>query len=470
MMSVSPKGKQIEVLALPTHGHYVVLGTAGSGKTTIALLRARHLSSLPGKDKVLLVTFNKALVHYMRYIDGSDSTKLRVENYHTWARGYLNSRGKMPTWNGILNTEGKEALIKQALSILKSKNPAESTLKRPEQFFIEEIRFIQQFGFASFDEYREAERIGRSKAFLTRENRKWVYEVYSLYLRLRQEQGQKYDWDDLALYAYYELKEDHTERLYTHIIIDEGQDFSPMMIRSLTEEVRAGGSFTFFGDVAQQIYGNRLSWRDSGIDTSKIWRFDINYRNPATIMAFANDITGSTFWQHSDDMVTAVSQIAKGPNPILLRFSSRQEETKWIVKRAVTTGKLSSTVIICRNRADIDCLIAELERLNCHAIEINKDTAGFPDQKKVYLTTYHSAKGLEFENVFIPYLSQEKIPDPEMLSKAETEGECYSNELKLFYVAVTRCKNALYMSYSGTLSPIFPAKSIHYDSKDMEAI
>lgn len=51
-MSVSPKGKQIEVLALPTHGHYVVLGTAGSGKTTIALLRARHLSSLPGKDKV----------------------------------------------------------------------------------------------------------------------------------------------------------------------------------------------------------------------------------------------------------------------------------------------------------------------------------------------------------------------------------------------------------------------------------
>ena len=52
MMSVSPKGKQIEVLALPTHGHYVVL------------------------DKVLLVTFNKALVHYMRYIDGSDSTKL----------------------------------------------------------------------------------------------------------------------------------------------------------------------------------------------------------------------------------------------------------------------------------------------------------------------------------------------------------------------------------------------------------
>lgn len=57
MIGIKPQGKQNEVLALPAKGHTVVLGTAGSGKTTIALLRAIHLSKLSGNEKVLLVTF-----------------------------------------------------------------------------------------------------------------------------------------------------------------------------------------------------------------------------------------------------------------------------------------------------------------------------------------------------------------------------------------------------------------------------
>ena len=46
-MDIRPKGKQEEVMALPAQGHIVVLGTAGSGKTTIALLRALHLANIP---------------------------------------------------------------------------------------------------------------------------------------------------------------------------------------------------------------------------------------------------------------------------------------------------------------------------------------------------------------------------------------------------------------------------------------
>jgi DNA helicase IV len=61
-----PIGRQKDVLALPGQGHTVVLGTAGSGKTTLAILRAAFLSD-PATDhagKTLLVTFNKALVTY----------------------------------------------------------------------------------------------------------------------------------------------------------------------------------------------------------------------------------------------------------------------------------------------------------------------------------------------------------------------------------------------------------------------
>lgn len=106
-MNITPKGKQKEVLALPSTGHTVVLGTAGSGKTTIALLRAYHLAALPGNKKVLLVTFNGALVEYIKGISDVIPRNLTVENYHKFARGYLHSRGKMPPRNGILNSDSK---------------------------------------------------------------------------------------------------------------------------------------------------------------------------------------------------------------------------------------------------------------------------------------------------------------------------------------------------------------------------
>ncbi|MCL1994915.1 MAG: AAA family ATPase [Defluviitaleaceae bacterium] len=466
MLGITPMGKQNEVMALSTKGHNVILGTAGSGKTTIALLRAHHLANMPDGGRVLLVTFNGALVKYMRGISASRPTNLVVENYHKFARGYLNSRGKMPQWNGILGPEEKAYYIEQAVETLKKLYPTESTFKRPKNFFVDEITFIQKFGFTSHDEYKEAERIGRATAYLSRKNREWVYMVYEKYIELRESAGRKYDWDDLAIYVYKELLDDDNERRYTHIIIDEGQDFSPMMIESLVESVADDGSFTFFGDVAQQIYGSRLSWRDSGVDASKIWRFDVNYRNPATIIAFAKDITQSEYWQQDGDMVDAITQIAEGPKPILVKFSNKQSEMAWVAERAIATGKTSSTVIICRNRADIDAFLIAFKNRGCDATEINRDTPGFVHLKKVYLTTYHAAKGLEFDNVFVPHLTDDKLPDVDIVSSAVSEKDAYSDEIKLLYVAVTRSKYGLYMTYSGTLSPLFPEDSDSYDYSD----
>lgn len=71
-MGIKLEGKQREVLALPASGHIVVLGTAGSGKTTIATYRAIHLSQIPNAGKVLLVTFNGALVKYMNKCNYSE--------------------------------------------------------------------------------------------------------------------------------------------------------------------------------------------------------------------------------------------------------------------------------------------------------------------------------------------------------------------------------------------------------------
>ena len=221
-MNITPKGKQKEVLALPSTGHTVVLGTAGSGKTTIALLRAYHLAALPGNKKVLLVTFNGALVEYIKGISDVIPRNLTVENYHKFARGYLHSRGKMPPRNGILNSDSKAYYISLAKKSLQEQYPTESTLARSDDFFVDEITFIEKFGFTDLDTYNQAERIGRASANIKRENRKWVFAVYEKYIELRKTAGHEYDWDDLALYVYLELQNDQTPRRYTHIIVDEG--------------------------------------------------------------------------------------------------------------------------------------------------------------------------------------------------------------------------------------------------------
>ena len=257
--NINPDGRQNEVIALKPYGHNVVLGTAGSGKTTMALLRAIGLSNLPSSPNVLVVTFNGALVQYMDKIINRCYKNITIENFHRFARGYLNSRGKMPRYNGILNSDTKEELIRCALSHLKDNYPEESTLQRPLTVFVDEITFIQNFGFANLQEYVSAERIGRSSANIKRENRKWFYAVFEKYKELREKDGYLYDWDDLAFYTYREFINDNEKRRYDHIIVDEGQDFSPMMIKALTVAVNKSGSFSFFGDVAQQIYGSRLS-------------------------------------------------------------------------------------------------------------------------------------------------------------------------------------------------------------------
>lgn len=85
-----PKGKQLEVLDLKPEGHNVVLGTAGSGKTTLAIYRAIYLATLDDKEKVMLVTFNTTLVKYLEAIVGSEIPRnIEVRNYHKFARGYL---------------------------------------------------------------------------------------------------------------------------------------------------------------------------------------------------------------------------------------------------------------------------------------------------------------------------------------------------------------------------------------------
>lgn len=468
MAKIEPKGKQIDVLGLKVSGHSVVLGTAGSGKTTIAVLRARYLANAFPKQRVLFVTFNKALLAYLD--DAYDILPRNVDarNYHRFARGYLNSIGQMG-WKCILDdSEIKYKLVEQCIEDAKNRFGDNSTLNRPVEVFTDEIQYLQHFGIDTLEDYLTIERIGRASTYIKRENRQYFFYVFERYQELREECGYNYDWDDLAYHTYKALIEDTRPRLYTHIVVDEGQDFSPMMLKSLIAAIPTDGSFIFFGDVAQQIYGSRISWRDAGISISnnEIWRFKDNYRNSHEIVSFASDIVGSIYWKSSEDLVPPSATKAYGPKPQLIHFKDATTESEWVIAAAIRLADNSSNVIIVRDHTLVDKFILMFRRRGVRAQKIEGKMQAFSSANGVSVTTFYSAKGLEFDNVFIPFLCNNNFPDPEKLQTTAEEDVC-ADEIKLLYVAVTRARRGLYMSYHDELTKLFPLESVNYDSTEM---
>ncbi len=143
----APIGVQKEVVALPAEGHVVVLGTAGSGKTTMAIHRAANISNplVPNNGRTLLVTFNRTLVRYIDFLAVADLVKVDVHTYHRFARGYLAQRGLMGP-NSICSERLREELLRDSVAELARLHVGHPLFARPLQFFVDEVAWMSRHG------------------------------------------------------------------------------------------------------------------------------------------------------------------------------------------------------------------------------------------------------------------------------------------------------------------------------------
>lgn len=454
-----PIGRQREVLYLPANGHTVVLGTAGSGKTTLAILRSLYLAD-PSTDhggRALLVTFNRCLVTYMKHLAGTVRRQVVVENYHRFARGYLSSRGELP-WGSICKRQERLRFTRLALHDARAKSGGSSILQRPEGFFDEEFQWIQQHGITDAQSYVDADRIGRAMARVTRAERVELFALYERYLARRRQGGKLHDWGDLASAVLRELPSDRTKRRYRHVVIDEGQDFSPEMLRSLAAAIPGDGSLTFFGDIAQQIYGHRMSWRNAGLAAPRVWRFKENYRNTKQIAKLALALAAMPHFPDDPDLVEPTAPVADGPRPALVRLSSESEEQRLVLSRAASLAQTGTAAILFRTREQERAISG---RFQTQATRLHGDLQQWPSGPGLFYGTYHAAKGLEFDTVFLPFLSEESWPHPPDVQHLGVE-EAASRDSRLLYVGITRARSTLVLTYCGRMTPLLPkAKGLY---------
>ena len=435
-----------------------MLGTAGSGKTTLAILRAAYLadSATPHAGTTLLVTFNRALVTYLQHLAAPELRNVHVENYHVFARGYINSRGLM-SYNCICDPETRDSLISGAVASL-ANGSVENLAGRPKSFFSEAVRWTYQLGLVEESGAITGLQHGLG---LTEAEANSVWRVRVTYEQLRQQVGKLYDWDDIAITVNSELTVDDRPRLYRHVVIDEGQDFSPVMIQSLTRAVGDEGAVTFFGDVAQQIYGNKFSWRSAGLEITEPWLFEENYRNTKQIADLALALTRQPFYAGMADLVSPRSPRAAGPLPALVRCTNSAKECDFMLQAALKASREGTAAILVRDREDERLFTSRL-RANSF-IRLHREMTIWQPESGLYIGTYHAAKGLEFDAVYLPFLSAERMPDPDVVEiNGEADGDAM--EARLLYVGITRARSTLVLSYHGTLTRLLPSETSLYQS------
>jgi superfamily I DNA/RNA helicase len=414
-----------------------------------AAILADPMTSHAGK--VLLVTFNRTLLAYLNYWRPPALVDVTIENYHAFARGYLAARGKMGS-DSICEAAEQEGLISAAVGEVsrRSGSKLSALFERPLQFFIDEIRFLARYGLDGAD-YVKSDRVGRGPGF-PRELRPGLLEVYEEYRRLRSEAGRRYDWDDLAGAVLDELRADEGERLYRHVVIDEGQDFSPQMLRSLAAAIPPDGSLTFFGDMAQQIYGRQVSWKQAGLEVPHgVWRFRRNYRNTPEIADLGLAIAAMPYYREVPDMVEPDEFEPSGPPPSLVQCADSREETEFVIEAARAAAATGSVGVLMRRHQD-EARFRAAFRGGQH---LHKHMGNWDPGPGFSWGTVHAAKGYEFDTVILVGLSADRWPEPEIV-KARGDQLAAVEDGPLLYVGVTRARRELIMTSVGRPTKLLP--------------
>lgn len=447
-MKIKPRGRQREVLYLPTEGHHVVLASAGSGKSTVAVLRSRYLAD-PGLDhagRVLLVTYTQALTKYLAQLVDPSGPSVDVLTLHTVGRNALARTGARELYDARV----MRRLQERAILTFKRSHRAHRLSARPERFFIDEFAWIAGHGIEDATTYVEAERVGRGSARLLRADREMLFDVYTSYLDLRAEDGYDYDLQDMPHQLHLALRDGKTNLPYKHVVIDEAQDFAPEVLRAAAQMIPDGGSLTVFADYAQQIYGRRMSWRSAGLRVSKLWELDGNYRNTKQISAVAAAIAELPGFE-ADDLRPLPSAYDEGPVPTLTRCATPDAEDRCIAEHVQRFASRGNVAVLTRTVSDRNRLARVLPPI---AKKLDRNLNGLePDG--IYYGTLHAAKGLEFDSVHICHCSSDRLPD-QRASDALGVDEARAEDLRLLYVGVTRARTNLAISYVGTKSELLP--------------
>lgn len=447
----------------PYAGPAQVSGGAGTGKTVTALHRAYHLArhiDVAGAPPVLLTTFTRSLAQSLErqlalLADGADDIeRIEVLNVDRLAhRVLVRAIGHQPEVvnDSELRVEWDAAARAEGLPFSGA-------------FLVEEWdQVILAHDIADEETYLNTPRSGRGVR-LGREQRRTVWKIISDLVRRMRDAG-RWTHHQIAGEAARILANSDSHP-YRHVVVDEAQDLHPAQWRLLRAAVRPGPDDLFVvGDPHQRIYGNRVSLAQVGINVrGRSRRLKISYRTTQQILAWSVPLLGDMPADGLDgdpDVLSGYRAPRSGRRPVIRHFDDRMDELAALVERVrVWLGEgvePHAIGIAARTTSLVRQITAELSAARIPTV--SPTAAASPGS--VRAGTMHGMKGLEFGRVGVIGVADGVVPLARAVTPDSTDAVAHAHDLQrercLLFVACTRARDDLYVSYTGDPSPFLPA-------------
>lgn len=443
-----------------------VLGGAGTGKTVVAMHRAKHLAAeLKDKERILFTTYTANLASdikdNLRKICTLDEIRrIDVINLDAWVSQFLREHGYPAE---IAYDEKADNLWEEA--VMGTDLSGEFSVS----FYEEEYNrvVVAQEAF-SLGKYVKASRTGRGTR-LDRKKRMQIWKVFEAYQNLMKE-NQVRDINTAMYECRLLIEKISSETRYKHVIVDEGQDLSAnafRLLRSIAGEEHENDIF-IVGDAHQRIYKNKAALSKCGINIrgrSSVLR--INYRTTEEIRkaAFAL-LNGISFDDLDDSFDTGdrCQSLTHGLVPEIIATANANEEFDAIlakVKGLIDGGVSAKNIcVVARTHKLLDDYIAHFTSSGIRCYEIKGNKADDRGLDGIRVATMHRVKGLEFQYVFVVAANNRIIPLASAIdhTDAVSEQETMTAEKCLLYVALTRAQKGAYISGYGKMSEFLQGK------------
>ncbi|WP_323169729.1 3'-5' exonuclease [Pantoea agglomerans] len=442
LIDVKPTAEQLALFSRIQPGVEIIRGAAGSGKTTTALLKLRSAIGFylnrrrrqtePKPVNVLVLTFNKTLRGYIKELakkqfSVGNAIDMEVSTFNSWSRGLIGPQS-------ILTIDQTQCLLKGF---------GKSYFSDADFIADEAAYVLGRFSKDALNEYLTARRDGRGTVpRMERPNRVILLEkVIKPYLDYKVKHGFR-DWNDNAI----DLQE-HKYKNYDVIVVDETQDFSANEIRAIMNQAARDCTITFVLDSAQKIYARSFNWSEVGINIrpENSHKLSLNYRNTKQIATLAAALLQGI--QVDDDgSIPNLNGVTKeGDMPIVI-CGEYLNQVKYCISHIKENIDLTNqSVAFLHPKGWFRDLKPILQSENL-GFEIIQSLSEWPEgDENIALTTFHSAKGLEFDHVIMIGLDGSVLDSNEV---SDLENEKSARLQRLIAMGVGRAKESIIIGFS----------------------
>lgn len=433
-----------------------VAGSAGTGKTVVAVHRAVHLARANQDARVLLTTFSEALANILRtmlrrLIAGEPRLGERIDVLSMDAAG----RRLYELHFG----SAKAATRADITSLMQECSDGLVGLRFSPNFLLTEWdQVVDAWQLADWPEYRDVARLGRRTRLPEAQRR----QLWGVFAKVRDEMEQRGLVTMPAIFGRLAAElAGSGARPWDFVVVDEAQDIGVAQLRFLATLAgdRPNGLF-FAGDLGQRIFQQPFSWKALGVDVRGRSRtLRVNYRTSHQIRAQADRLLGPELADvdgNTEERRGTVS-VFNGPDPEVVALDSQEEESafveEWLSERSHESIAPSEMAVFVRSERELGRALSAVQHAGLVPAVLDEKLAVQPGH--VSVCTMHLAKGLEFRVVAVMACDDEVIPSQERIETVGDEAELedvYNTERQLLYVACTRARDHLLVTSGGAAS------------------